>query len=141
MRQEKDCGFYIKHINDVLQRDANNALRSQDLTLSQITVLLLLEGAPDGELSLKELERRLQVAQSTAAGIVVRLEQKDFVTSFTSSEDKRIKMVRVTQRGLGCCESAKQNMQQTEDRLLSKLTEAERNTLIELLRKVNDGLK
>lgn len=141
MRQEKDCGFYIKHINDVLQRDANNALRSQDLTLSQITVLLLLEGAPDGELSLKELERRLQVAQSTAAGIVVRLEQKDFVTSFTSSEDKRIKMVRVTERGLGCCESAKQNMQQTEDRLLSKLTEAERNTLIELLRKVNDGLK
>lgn len=141
MRQEKDCGFYIKHINDVLQRDANNALRSQDLTLSQITVLLLLEGAPDGELSLKELERRLQVAQSTAAGIVVRLEQKDFITSFTSSEDKRIKMVRVTERGLGCCESAKQNMQQTEDRLLSKLTEAERNTLIELLRKVNDGLK
>lgn len=141
MRQEKDCGFYIKHINDVLQRDANNALRSQDLTLSQITVLLLLEGAPDGELSLKELERRLQVAQSTAAGIVVRLEQKDFVTSFTSSEDKRIKMVRVTERGLGCCESAKQNMHQTEDRLLSKLTEAERNTLIELLRKVNDGLK
>lgn len=141
MRQEKDCGFYIKHINDVLQRDANNALRSQDLTLSQITVLLLLEGAPDGELSLKELERRLQVAQSTAAGIVVRLEQKDFVTSFTSSEDKRIKMVRVTERGLGCCESAKQNMQRTEERLLSKLTEAERNTLIKLLQKVNDGLK
>ena len=141
MRQERDCGFYIKHINDVLQRDANNALRSQDLTLSQITVLLLLEGAPDGELSLKELERRLQVAQSTAAGIIVRLEQKGFITSYTSSEDKRIKMVRVTERGLGCCESAKQNMQRTGERLLSKLTEAERNMLIKLLQKVNDGLK
>lgn len=141
MRQKKDCGFYIKHINDVLQRDANNALRGQDLTMAQITVLLLLESASDGELPLKELERQLQVAQSTAAGIIVRLEQKGFITSYTNNEDKRIKMVRVTQRGLDCCESAKQNMQRTEERLLSKLTKAERNTLIELLQKVNDGLK
>lgn len=140
MHQENDCGFYIKHINDVLQRDANNALRSQDLTLAQIAVLLQLEGASGRELPLKKLERRLQVAQSTAAGIVVRLEQKGFITSF-SGDDKRIKMVRVTKRGLDCCESAKQNMKQTEERMLSKLTESERNTLVKLLRKVNDGLR
>ena len=71
MTHEKDCGFYIKHIHDVMQRDSNNVLRAKDLTLVQVTVLLQLESAPNGEMQLKELEKRLQVAQSTAAGIVL----------------------------------------------------------------------
>lgn len=140
MLQKSDCGFYIKHINDVLQRDSNNALRSQDLTLSQIEVLLQLENAPKGELSLKDLEKRLQVAQSTAAGIIVRLEHKKFVEAFPSAEDKRIKIVRITQSGLACCASAQLHMQQTEERLLSQLTETERLLFITLLKKVSDSL-
>lgn len=140
MLKKNDCGFYIKHINDVLQRDSNNALRSQDLTLSQIVVLLQLETAPNGELSLKDLEKRLQVAQSTAAGIIVRLEHKKFVEAFSSAEDKRIKMVRITQSGLACCASAQLQMQQTEERLLSQLTETERILFIALLKKVSDSL-
>ncbi len=140
MLKKNDCGFYIKHINDVLQRDSNNALRSQDLTLSQIVVLLQLENAPNGELSLKDLEKRLQVAQSTAAGIIVRLEHKKFVEAFSSAEDKRIKMVRITQSGLACCASAQLQMQQTEERLLSQLTETERILFITLLKKVSDSL-
>lgn len=140
MLHEDDCGFYIKHINDALQRDSNNDLRSQDLTLAQITVLLELEGAPDRELPLKELEKRLQVAQSTAAGIVVRLEHKKFVEAFSSPQDKRIKIVRMTQAGLDCCGDARLHMKQTEERLLAKLTEAERATFVGLLKKVNDSL-
>ncbi|MGN1351162.1 MAG: MarR family winged helix-turn-helix transcriptional regulator [Anaerovoracaceae bacterium] len=138
--QENHCGFHIKHINDVLQRDANNTLRSEDLTLSQIDVLLHLERAPGGELSLKELEKRLQVAQSTAAGIVVRLENKKFVEAYASRNDKRIKMVRITRLGLGCCASARLHMKQTEERLLGRLTENERITFITLLKKVSEGL-
>ena len=37
------CGFYIKHINDVLQRDCNNSLKAVGLTMSQLTVLHQLE--------------------------------------------------------------------------------------------------
>lgn len=140
MFQKNDCGFYIKHINDTLQRDSNNDLRSLDLTFAQITVLLQLESSPNKELCLKELEKRLQVAQPTAAGIVIRLEHKKLVKSFTSTEDKRVKMVRITQSGLDCCKSAQLHMEQTEERLLSKLTETERIMFTNLLKKVSDSL-
>lgn len=140
MFQRNDCGFYIKHINDVLQRDSNNDLRDLDLTLAQIIVLLQLESAPHRELSLKEVEKQLQVAQSTAAGIVVRLENKKFVEAFSSNEDKRIKMVRITQSGIDCCKSAQLHMKQAEERLLSNLTQTERITFVRLLKKVSDGL-
>ncbi|MGN1000034.1 MAG: MarR family winged helix-turn-helix transcriptional regulator [Faecousia sp.] len=140
MIHEHDCGFYIKHISDVLQRDSNNALRAKDLTLAQVTVLLLLESSPNGETSLKELEKQLQVAQSTAAGIIVRLEHKGFVEGYGSSEDKRVKMVRITEAGRACCADSHANMKQAEERLLSSLTETERILLAALLEKVSDSM-
>lgn len=140
MIRENDCGFYIKHINDALQRDGNNALRAKELTLTQLMVLLQLEDALDHELSLKELEKRLQVAQSTAAGIIVRLAQKGFVDGFGSPEDRRVKMVRITEAGLECCADAQYHMKQSEEHLLAPLTETERMMFAVLLKKVSDSL-
>lgn len=137
---QNDCGFLIKHINDALQRDANNALRAKNLTLGQISVLLQLADAPEREMTLKALEKYLQVAQSTAAGIIVRLEQKGFVEGFDSPEDKRIKMVRLTEKGLACCADSRIHMQQTEERLLAGLTETERIVFAALLKKVSENL-
>lgn len=137
---QNDCGFYIKHINDALQRDANNELRSQNLTIAQLSALLQLAHSPDHELSLKDLEKRLQVAQSTAAGIIVRLEDKQFVESFTSPDDKRHKIVRLTPSGLSCCQKAQSHMKQTEQHLLSSLNDEERQTFTILLKKVSNSL-
>lgn len=141
MIQENDCGFYIKHIHDALQRDSNNILRSQDLTMAQVTVLLLLDDAPNGTLTLKELEKRLHVAQSTAAGIVVRLEQKGFAEGFVSPDDKRIKLVRLTRSGKKCCADSEKHMKAAEEKLLSGLTEAEKEIFRVLLKKVSGSMQ
>ncbi|MGN1001318.1 MAG: MarR family winged helix-turn-helix transcriptional regulator [Oscillospiraceae bacterium] len=141
MTHETDCGFYIKHIHDALQRDSNNALRSQGLTIAQVTVLLHLNEAPDRALPLKELEKRLHVAQSTAAGIILRLEQKGLAEGFGSPEDKRVKMVRITRAGMDCCRESELRMREAEEGLLSGLTETERTIFNALLKKVSDNMK
>ena len=79
MRERVTCGTLIKQIHDGLEKQANNSLRTQGLTMSQMGVLIELHFSPEKQMPLKELERRLHVAQSTAAGIVARLEQKGFV--------------------------------------------------------------
>lgn len=140
MLQKKDCGFYIKHINDVLQRDSNNELRSQGLTFAQISILLELEAVLNNELTQKALEKSFKVAQSTASGIIARLEQKGFVLSFANSEDKRIKIVRLTEQGLACCKKARAHMKKTEEALLSSLTLEECEEFKQLLQKVSDSL-
>ena len=134
------CSTLIKQIHDEMEKRANNSLRAQDLTMAQVGVLLELYQAPEKQLALKELERRMHVAQSTAAGIVVRLEQKGFVESLGSQEDRRIKQVRITHSGEGCCLVAQEQMKRAEAELLEGLTETERSIFLSLLQKVCDTL-
>lgn len=140
MTDTKSCGLLVKQIHDELEKQSNNALRSSDLTLAQMGALLELRGRAEKQMSLKELERSLRVAQSTAAGIVSRLEQKGFVEAFGDPDDRRVKLVRITETGEHCCRSADRSMAETENRLLSGLTETERSILLSLLEKVRDSL-
>lgn len=140
MLETDACGIYIKQIHDELERQSNQALRSSDLTLAQVSALLALRETPEGQLPLKELERALRVAQSTAVGIVKRLEQKGFVVSFGDPRDKRIKIVRLTETGAQCCGAADRSMAEAEQALLSGLTETEQSIFISLLKKVRDSL-
>lgn len=135
------CGTLIKQIHDGLEKQANNSLRPQDLTMAQVRVLIELRFAPERKMALKELERRLHVAQSTAAGIVARLEQKGFVESFGDANDRRIKMLRITPAGEECCQLADQNMAEIEALLLSGLTETESAIFFSLLERVSNNLK
>ena len=140
MIKQNTCGAILKQINDELEKNANNALRPQGLTMAQVSTLLALKDMPKGQCSLKEMEQILHVAQSTAAGIVVRLEQKGLVEGFGSSDDKRIKMVRITLAGEECCFQAEQSMEDAEEKLLSGLTETECSIFYSLLVKVRDSI-
>lgn len=140
MEKSKGCGILIKQINDEMRRTANNSMRMQNLTMAQLGALMELNGAPEKQLLLKELEQKLHVAQSTAAGIVVRLEQKGFVESMGDSGDRRVKRVRITGSGIQYARMAEQDMIRSEDRLLSGLTETERDIFYTLLQKVRNSL-
>ena len=138
---QDSCGTLLKQIHDALEKQANNSLRADGLTMAQVGVLLMLDRAEHRHMPLKELEKALHVAQSTAAGIVSRLEQKGLVESFGDAEDRRVKVVRLSEAGAGCCRTADARMAEAERQLLSSLTEAERDIFILLLRKVRDSLQ
>lgn len=139
--EEQDCGTLLKQINDAMEKMANNALRSQGLTFSQMRVLLELSHASEGQLSLKALEQTLHVAQSTAAGIVSRLEAKGLVASAGDPKDRRIKLVRLTAAGLVRVQETVSHRIEAETRLLSSLTETEQTIFRVLLKKVRDSLQ
>ena len=141
MLQEKSCSMLIKQIHDSLEKHVNNSLRAQDITMAQGHALLELFHTPGGQMPLKELERALHVAQSTAAGIVVRLEQKGLVESLGDPSDRRVKTVRITERGREFGAMANEHMDVTEVKLLSALTEAERGELLRLLEKTSQSLE
>lgn len=140
MQKNDLCGALIKKVHDEIEKKANALLRQQDLTLSQMNVLMELEASPNHQLTLKELEGLLHVAQSTAAGIVVRLGQKGFVESFTDESDRRVKKVMLTPAGLQCCKNAASDVKEIEAKLLSGLTEAEKLLFLDLLEKVFNAL-
>ena len=140
MVQPDSCGKLIKLISDEMRKNANNAMRSQDMTMSQFGALLELSRAPEEQRSLKELEQSLHVAQSTVAGIISRLEQKGLVEAFGDAADQRVKLVRITLAGCACVDNAEKDMVQAEQKLLSALTETEREIFYVLLQKVRNSL-
>ena len=140
MNERPDCGGLIKQISDEMRKKANNAIRSYNITLAQLGALIELERAPDGQRSLKELEKLLHVAQSTAAGIVARLEQKGFVQGFEATDDRRVKLVRITPDGQACVHNSLQKRNVAEEELLGGLTEAEHKQFYILLKKVRDSI-
>lgn len=140
MIDQNSCCSLVKQIHDELEKQANNSMRAHGITMAQCGALLILNAASEKQLPLKELERMLRVAQSTAAGIVARLEQKGLVEGFGCPDDKRIKMVRITSQGVECCQQAEQEMVRAENTLLSGLTETEQSIFLSLLKKVRDTL-
>ncbi len=141
MIPENPCGFLIKQINDALEKQANNALREQGLTMVQVTVLLYLNDQANKQANLKEIEKFLHVAQSTSAGVVTRLEQKGLLESYTNTTDKRIKTVRLTKAGLECCINSRDNLENAEKMLMSGLTSKDQESLRKLLLKVSKNVK
>lgn len=131
----------IKLLSEVIEKKVNSELKAHDITLAQLRILGLLNTNGKDEISLKELERFFHTAQATIAGIVSRLEDKELITSFYSTDDKRIKKIRLTQKGRELIDRTQCKILDTEKTLTSNFTDAERKELVRLLYKMYDAIK
>ena len=136
-----DLGLRFKKINDMMQKHANRELEKVGLTFSQHHVLLYLSQCEKQEASLKSLEKAAGVAQSTMAGIVMRLEDKGYVKPCFDEADRRIKKVRLSKAGKKICENAKRGFRKGDEVTRSGLSESEQNELERLLDQVYLSLK
>lgn len=139
MGQENLCAILIKQIGDTLQKNGDNEIKKTGLTFAQLIALLAINEATDKRLSLKELEKALNTAQSSTARIVMKLENKGFINGFGDPADKRIKYVQISSVGEQFCEGARRSLYECEENLLSPLTEVERTVFLTLLQKVRNN--
>ena len=142
MSYTEQCAPLIRHIHCAMEKEANNKLREMDLTVSQIYLLQALNHALDGTrtLTLKELEKQLQIGQSTTVGLVKRLQKKGFVTCTQSTDDKRIKIAALTAAGENICHEAESLMARVFDHMSEGLSEDEKNVLLALLQRVQQNM-
>lgn len=138
MRQ-RIAGSLIKQINDGIEKNVNNELRALDLTLSQVNVLMELVGNDKG-LTVKDIQQRLHISQPTATGIVSRLEKKGLIKDSTIREDRRIKRVIITAKGLECCRNSQAAIKKSERLLFKGFTTQESERIIDLLEKVRNNI-
>ena len=136
MSKNYSCGALLKQIHDIMEKNANNVLREQELTISQSGVLVLLDEKEGKTASFKELEKDYGVSQPTMVGILNRLVQKDFVEILTDSEDKRIRKAHLTQKGADKCKEGYKHMNSAEEQLLKSLTDDEKVEFNRLLLKI-----
>lgn len=124
-----------------MEKNANNALRGQNLTISQSGVLVLLDKKEGKTATFKELEKSFGVSQPTMVGILSRLEQKKLVEFSDDPEDRRIRRARLTQMGADKCKEGYKHMKSAEELLLNGLTEEEKKEFLRLLVKIRDSME
>ncbi len=141
-RHTFSTGELMKRINERLEKKANRELQSQNnITVTQFKMLMILHHTPTGTATLKEMEKYFGIAQSTAAGIALRLEKKKLVVRFGDPYDKRVKHIQITDAGREICSVAHDSMAANEAQLLAGLTLDERKELNMLLQKLYDTMK
>lgn len=136
MANNESCLILIKQLEISMGRRMNNEIKELDMTMTQVRALSLLLDYPEKQATLKDLEKKLQLSQSVTAGIVKRLEQRKYIESFGNSEDKRIKIVKITPLGEQQCRCSDKILYQLEEDMLSCLTKSELLILRELLNKI-----
>ena len=134
-------GWFIKRIDNTLEKEANQNLQALNLTMQQNRVLILLAHAEDHTLSLKALEEHFGAAQSTVAGLVSRLEKKGLIEAVASPADRRVKLARLTEEGARIHARSRQNVVDAEARLTANLSPEEREIFLSCLKKVYETVK
>ncbi len=132
----RKCVSLLRQIHAALEKNANNILRENDLTIAQMYLLFALVDSDNGSYTLKEMEKILQIGQSTTVGLVKRLKQKGFVDCCKTPEDQRVRIVTITPEGRSMCKISRAKMDKTALKMLDGLTDAEQTEFLRLLQKI-----
>lgn len=136
-----DIGYMLKIVNDALEKKANETLRNEDLTLSQLKVLGFINTKKEGKTTQKELEDALAVSHPTINGILKRLEAKGIIVSELSVNRRMTKIVELTETGKEIVRKTECHRLEHEKRLSKNLSAEEKASLLFYLKKVYEGLK
>jgi DNA-binding MarR family transcriptional regulator len=141
MKRTEDIGMLLKQINDTLAAEANNELRSNGMTISQIRFIGYMYESGEERTAMKELEKQFQVSQPTVAGIVSRMEKKGLVRILQNPEDARAKDVTLTALGKSVYEAGGKHKEKMEKSLVSGLSGQEIRELKRMLKIILASLK
>lgn len=135
-----EIGMLIKQISFQMRTHADTDLRECDLTWSQAHLLRHLAKA-GGQMSQKQIEKELEISHPTVVGLVKRLETKGFVESFSDEKDRRVKMVRLTERAREHQHFMEERFREKEKLMTRGMSEEEVKELIRLLRELHANLE
>lgn len=135
---EATAAFWINHASRLLLRLHEGRLRPLGFGMSQLPVLIALEGG--AALPQKELAKVARVEQPTMAEMIARMERDGVVERAPNPSDKRGSLVSLTRRSRARMPKAKAALLQGEREAMAGFTEKEKSTLLALLRRVVTNL-
>lgn len=133
---DKNAGYYIKRISDYVEADANRELEQYGLTCSQARVLSFLLNRQDKVTIQKDVEDFFEIRHSTAIGILQRMEAKGFIVSKVDPDDKRQRIITVTDSANELAKGIENHRLESEKRMAEGMTGEEVAELKRLLYKV-----
>ena len=126
----------IKKTSLVFDKISNQLLTPYDLTGSQFKILMVLMHAPEGSVRQIDIENKFAMTNPTVTGLVHKLEAKDLVKRMPHPEDKRSKVLALTDRAMAMKEELLALADDLERQMTQNLNHDECEQLAALLLKM-----
>ena len=126
-------GYLVNHLARTLAAALQTRIKPMGLSTGVFPVMLHL-WQQDG-LTQRDLVFRVGVEQATMANTLARMERDGLVLRRPDPEDGRIRRIWLTEKGRGLLDEATAAAAEENENVLSGLPAAERDQLVELLRK------
>ena len=129
----------LRTSNDIAEVfDAVHA--SHNISQGRFMVLMLLHRDQDRPANPADLADRSNVTRATMTGLIDTLERDGFVNREPAPGDRRMMLVRLTAKGRAFLEQILPGYFRRIAAVMSKLTEAERKTLVSLMAKIHEAI-
>ena len=133
-----EASIMLKKASLKLERDAHRILAPLGLTLSQFKVIMVILLHYGNEARLADIETALTLTHPTALGIVDNLEREGFVTRVANPEDKRSRLICLTDKTCSMKAKLYEAGDQIEEALCAPLSKNEREEFTSILKKIVD---
>lgn len=128
-------GFHIRLAHGTCYRHFTETFADLELTQKQVSVMWLVGDHPG--ISQIDLGQRLRMDRATTMTIINRLQARAYLRREKSPTDGRKQALFLTTEGEAALVQAKRAVHEHEKWVKSRFTEAEVNTLIELLTRIH----
>jgi MarR family multiple gene transcriptional regulator MgrA len=123
----------IVQLGNIITWLHNQKMQSKGLTSSQSDIIRYLLHHQDEEVTAGNLMEKLGLSQSTIAGLLKRLEEKELISRYTDGSDGRRSVIQLTSEGLALEEYLQGIAMQTGNIMLNGMSDEEQNEFSRLL--------
>ena len=136
---KNDIPYLLKTISEKMSASADADLKRHGITFSQLRVLGFLNDQ-GGSASQRDVQKHLGASHPTVVGLVNRLEKNGFVVSSVDEQDRRARIVQMTEKAQLLGNELEKEGQRATARLLKGLSKAEREELLRLLQRLSSNV-
>ncbi len=141
MEEKILLSFLFKQIHIAFETRCNNNLQQYNLTQSQMDVLVYLVNHEDSIVTQRDLETGLRLKNPTITGILNRLEEKDLITREQNLNDKRSKIIKMTEKSRKLLKEGYMYIKQLDNQMFKGFSEKEKEKLSKMLYKILNNLQ
>ena len=138
---DKQPGYHIRRLHQIAVAVFLQETEAQGLTPIQFAALQSVSASPG--LDQRTLAASIGLDTSTVAGVIDRLEARGLLQRSASAEDRRVRLLGITEPGAALLAEVLPGMLRAQARILAPLPKAERAEFTRMLRvlvEANNGL-
>lgn len=129
-------GLYQKIILVMMRSKHHLSMICEEFNITPVQGILLTSIQPGEQKSMNELSSVMACDASNITGLVDKLDQNKFISRTPDKEDRRIKIVALTEKGEVCREKILVGLKNAEALDMKKLSDQESQELYKLLGKL-----